>query len=524
MRAFRVTDRWFLAWALAFAPALFVAWFLALAPTVDPDGLAYHLTVPKRWLEAGSLVYLPTYIYSNTPMGLEMLFMSGLALGGDVAAKLVHFGLGVTAAIGLYLAGVRLRGPVTGILAPTAYLVGPAGVGSLLGCAYLEGGIALAMVGSVLAWLVWFRGGGMGFLRAAFLASGIAASFKLTAILFPIALGALTLVVLHERVGTRVVLDALGLVPFIALPVAPWFVRAAIVTGNPFFPLFAGIFPSRDYSPVMGARLEHYARYFFWGSRLDWGLERRKILLAVVALVVAAAGAVAFFRLRTRAARAAAVVVAAIVLVQISATGLYVRYWIPMLAVLCLPIFALFEGVLTGARQRVAVVAVTALLSLYGARSNLASVGNDVGGLARAAFGLEERRAFLARHIPLYPMYEHANRELPPSSHILLTYYCGGFYLDRTTLCGEFIQESLRWTTWDVFAKDMAKLGVTHVFAPKTFAEGGPAPPRLDKSSPSILLRPKQEEFLTRMLRGHARLLISASDQGLYEIEPLPEH
>src|SRR3954470_1667253 len=95
-------------WTLALAPGLVAACLLALTPTLDADGLGYHLTVPKRWLASGSLSYLPTYPNSNMPMGVEMLFTLALAVSGDAAAKILHYALGVSGAIALYLAGLRL--------------------------------------------------------------------------------------------------------------------------------------------------------------------------------------------------------------------------------------------------------------------------------------------------------------------------------------------------------------------------------------------------------------------------------
>jgi hypothetical protein len=75
---FRVSHRWIIVLAAAIFPALLCSLLSALSPTLDPDGLAYHLTVPKRWLMNGSLAYLPTYTFSNTPMGVEMLFTVAL--------------------------------------------------------------------------------------------------------------------------------------------------------------------------------------------------------------------------------------------------------------------------------------------------------------------------------------------------------------------------------------------------------------------------------------------------------------
>ena len=81
---------WFVAWLLALSPGLVFALLSALTPTIDPDGVGYHLTVPKRWLAMGSLGYLPTYPYSNTPMGTEMLFTIGFGKGRVFHTTLGH--------------------------------------------------------------------------------------------------------------------------------------------------------------------------------------------------------------------------------------------------------------------------------------------------------------------------------------------------------------------------------------------------------------------------------------------------
>ncbi len=131
-RAARTPDTWLVAWILALAPAALMAVLIALTPSLDPDGLAYHLTVPKRWMGTGHLDYLPTYPYSNAPMGMELLFGWAMALAGDSAAKCIHLLLGLLAVVAVYLAGKRLRGPMTGTVAATLFLVGPAGAAAIL--------------------------------------------------------------------------------------------------------------------------------------------------------------------------------------------------------------------------------------------------------------------------------------------------------------------------------------------------------------------------------------------------------
>jgi hypothetical protein len=535
-RAIRQRPRlspWVVAWAMALVPVVVVAALLALAPTTDPDGLAYHLTVPKRWLQSGRLDYLPTYSYSNAPMGVEMLFSIAMAFAGDIAAKGVHCALGAMAAFALYLAGKRLLDARAGVAVATLYLVGPFGVATMLGCAYLEGAVTFAMATASLAWVMWWQTRDAGCLRCAGALAGVAVSFKLTAALFPVALLAATWLAaadpawgvgqLRERTR-RGLAQVATLVPFVVAPVLPWMVRSALVTGNPVFPLFARWIPSRDLSPDVSTQFERYNRYMLWGNRLgrDWSIERRSLLVLLACAVVVLFGAFVVLRLHSWLARGLTAVAGFVVLGTLMAAGFYGRYWIPAAAVLMLPLAIALRSVNPRPVVRGLVVAGTLAVSLLQGRRALAEQGVRFTELVRVDAGLDDRRAYLVRHLPIYPLYEDVNRELPPDSRVMLSCSCTGFYIDRPTFCSEMPQESLRFATWGEFASDLRNLGVTHVVAGSGLGSGGPAPPP-DRASVGMLVRDAQISVVRRLLTGYARLEMTTSDQALYDVRGLGE-
>ena len=515
---------WVLVWLLALLPGLIVALFSAVTPTLEPDGLGYHLTVPKRWLLSGSLAYLPTYPYSNTPMGVEMLFMNGLAVAGDAAAKLTHFALGLVGACALFAAGVRLAGRGVAVAAVTAFLYGPFGVGPVLGWAYLEGATSAALIASGGAWLIWYQSRDPGWLRVTALLAGVGVSFKITAGLFPIALAAITLLVLtrDERTENRSPVAALAtvarLLPLILLPVLPFLVRSWLTTGNPIFPMAAQWIRSRDFSSSIAGEFESYNRYLVWASAHAWPLARRKLILRITALVVLGAGVAVAVTRRSPVARWASIVITVTLLTQLFATGLYGRYWIPVLAIFELPMLALLGKVLADRRAQWAVVALSAALSLLCARRGLQSVENDVSGLVTTALGLSEQRAYLERHIPLFPIYEFANRELPAEAGVMLAEYCGGFYVDRATYCADIPQDSLRYTSTLDFQSDRERLGISHLIAPVAWGEVD-SKPDMTGGNVALLVRMGEHAQVNRMLRGHAKLLLQAADQGLFALD-----
>ena len=510
----------------ALLPGLACAFLVAITPTLDPDGLSYHLTVPKRWIQSGSLGYLPTYPYSNTPMGVQMLYTLTLATGGDSAAKVLHVLLAVAGAWAIYRAGVRLSSAAVGAMSVVLFLAGPAAATKFLGLAYVEGATAFATAATVLAWLLWLRTRDLPWLKAAAMLVGVAISFKLTAVIFAAALVVLTAGVLfdaHRRTGRApltpgqlVLLACWGL-----LPIAPWLVRAAAFTGNPVFPLFAQIIPSRDFSPVTAGMFDEYNRYFLWASRygLSWSMEFRRMILLGSILSVFAVTLFAYFRARTFLVRLGAIVVGSTFILQLAAAGLYVRYWIPILPVLLLPCLAWAETLWARERWKWALVGAAALGSLVQARSSLGAINFDVGGALRTTVGRQQSTDFLRRHLPLYPLFEAVNRDLPRDARIALSYSCRGFHIDRTTLCTEFPQDALAFHDWEAFASGVERLGITHFMAPTGVASGlqYPAP---DYSAPAMMFRQRENEYIHRLLSTRGRVLATAGDQGLFVLEP----
>jgi len=302
------------------------------------------------------------------------------------------------------------------------------------------------------------------------------------------------------------------------LPVLPFLVRSWLVTGNPVFPLGAQWIRSRDFSSELAREFENYNRYLLWASGHTWSLERRTLIVRITGLLVLFAGALIALTRRTPLARWASVLITVTFLIQLFATGLYVRYWIPILAILELPLLALLGKVLADRRAQAPLIALSAALSLLCARKGLQSVDNDVGDLVKTAFGLMKQRQYLERHQQLFPVYEFINRELPASAGVMLAAYCGGFFIDRTTYCADIPQESLRYTSPELFRGDRERLGITHLLAPFAWGELGSKPELTGGGNVAVLVRAGEHAQINRMLQQDVKVLIKADDQALFAI------
>src|SRR5262249_51530394 len=155
----------------------------------------------------------------------------------------------------------------------------------------------------------------------------------------------------------------------------------------------------------------------------DWTLEQRMWVLLGVAALLTLLGLLAFFKLRDWTARGASVVLTITSLVQLSAAGLYIRYWLPLAAALTVPIAAALAPILSRRTFVLAWVGLTLVGSLAHAHRNL-DVRSNPAELLRTVAGLGDRLNFLRSRLPLFPLYEYANRELPGDAGIMLSAYC----------------------------------------------------------------------------------------------------
>jgi len=94
--------------ALYLTAMLVLTLLIALAPPTDWDGLFYHLTFPRLYLERGRIVAVTDVPHQFFPGMMEMLFTAAMAVQGDVAAKLLHGRAGVSRGPRVRRQGARL--------------------------------------------------------------------------------------------------------------------------------------------------------------------------------------------------------------------------------------------------------------------------------------------------------------------------------------------------------------------------------------------------------------------------------
>ena len=119
-------------------------------------------------------------------MGVNMLYTLALAVWSDTAAKLIHFVFGVLALAAIVSLGRLLKSVAHGITAASLWFLGLSCVPTLdasrlFSWAYVDLALAAFTLCAVLAWLLWSRSDRHGYLIAAAICAGLAATAKPTA-------------------------------------------------------------------------------------------------------------------------------------------------------------------------------------------------------------------------------------------------------------------------------------------------------------------------------------------------------
>ncbi|MEP7051115.1 MAG: hypothetical protein ABJB12_12220 [Pseudomonadota bacterium] len=477
--ASRKLSRSLLVWCALFCAvmAMLLVRALVLGDTGDDDG--YHLASPKRWLLTGTLSYLPTYTNTNASLGFEMLYVMGTAILDALGAKLLHYSAGLFTLLGVFLCARRISTPLAGITAISLLLIATPvnNLPALFGLAYVDLGACWMAMTSVLVWLEWRERLEPKLFVCFALCAGFAGSFKVTALALALAwVPALVSELRRHGLGwPRIVKRLAGFGALSLAPVLPWLLRNWRQTGNPVYPMFSSLIPTRDWSAEQAAVFGRYMRYYSWGVASGPHLSgsQRKLLVFGTVGLIATAGALVLPRVRQASVRALLGCAALFIAISVASTGLYFRYWLPGMLWMGLAAGVLLtEHWSSRAWRQWPASALIAIALIVQLTAN----GPDTGGIslakgARIAAGLSTFDEEYPRD-PLSKMWAYINANTPGDARILLASFyitfgassAGGFWIDRTCYATDsHLQTAINLQDWPSFVASITKLGVSHV-------------------------------------------------------------
>jgi hypothetical protein len=458
-----------------------IAWLWATIPPTFYDELAYHLTIPDRALATGSLPTYPWMFFTLMPHASDLLLAWGLAVGGDLGARAMHWSLWVWGSLAAWGLLNALRGPqpsdwtaalTAGALAssPTFWFLGTLTFAeTCLAASLMTAACILAT--SERHRHPWLPAG---------LLLGLAATVKLNGFAWVLAGLAAGHVL---RWPTR----NLALTALIALAsVMPWWGRAAWMTGNPVYPLAykrlgdGGLWSDASQALV---RVDIPPSIFdlgFVGTlRLPWDLiahpERFGSasdagVLAVVAVIV-----ILLLPLLTRTLgtgperRRLGDAAAAFILVSgtaWAATSTTTRFLAP--ALLLGTIALVGTAPVAKPAVQAALLACLLLLGAWGTARFL-DVHNTVFESAAVALGREHRGDYADRQLDHYAAAQYVREQTPAGAKLLMIGEARAFHFSRDAVApSPFDRHPLAaWvreaSSPEDLARRLAAEGMTHV-------------------------------------------------------------
>jgi uncharacterized membrane protein YhaH (DUF805 family) len=395
----------------------------ALAPPTD--GGAPYLALSKDYAREGRIVFEAHNAHSLDPPLIPSLFAYAFLEGGERDLALLNWIFGVLACGAAFVLGRRIEGRRCGLIAAAILATAPIFLDQtqtasrdLAFC-----GFTLAALACMAAWHDEQKTGWL--FLCAFLA-GVSCGIRLTGYLVCVLLA---LAVLSSAPRDARALTTVWFCVVAAIGAMPWFLRTAILAGNPFYSAsaaflgpYVGPKSFRTYGadspqPWRGIGLRQFLMFpwniimrpqFYDGwSKSPGGLL---LLLGIPGLI---AGGKQAWRLAAFSVAGGA----CFFFVRQGAQGL-LPFFAPMMVVA-----ALAACRLKTLRHGIALLLLA--MFAYGLAIDLALVQLTFP----VVFGRESREGYLARRVERYPVLEWANRHIRPEDTVL-TFDAWAYYLN----------------------------------------------------------------------------------------------
>lgn len=462
-----------------------------LMPPHEWDEVAYHLALPKLYIQQHQIIYVPFIVHSNWPMNTEMLFSLGLLFGSNLFSHFVTWGMTILTAWGVFLFGREFFSRRMGIVAAVLFLLVPL-INRLAGTGLVD--VALPFYGTAALYCYAHYWRTPSVFRASLIGlfGGMAASSKLTGLAYPILLGVLMLIAFwrekdlkwREFINQLLVMGALTL-----LMVGPWYLRSYIFTRNPIWPFLFNTLGGRNWD-ILGDEYLSQQLVNLWSVGLPLnaqglvtsfyyvffrphalggfrGLGQLTLILAVLCIVL-----IAIYRRVTPALlRDLAIFAGAYYLIWFFLGSHQARF----LLIIIPPLVLLAAYAIDFIWIRISSPYLKGILVLLLAAAFIREspwFSMDNLRLIRSRFpviiGEMSVESFLESQLKTFQAIQYINEELAPDTKLLLLPFENrGFYLDRSYFWGHLSsQRIIRYETFDEpqrLAVQLRSMGITHI-------------------------------------------------------------
>jgi len=232
---------------------IFLNSFEAFAPVTEADTITYHYAIPKLYIKAHKIYYIP-YMYANQPMGFQMLYMLGMMLYTDTLSSLFTYLAGILIVLTIYLFAKEYLSPSIGLLAAVLFYTTP--IVTYITCSGSpELGLTLFTFLGVYSFFKWWKEENNRWLVICGIFIGFAAATKYYGLFSILPLSIMvflaTFFTAWQRRPVQVRKSFIAVIIFLIpalLAASPWYLKNLVHVENPVFPALYSIFGGKDFN------------------------------------------------------------------------------------------------------------------------------------------------------------------------------------------------------------------------------------------------------------------------------------
>jgi len=220
----------------------------AFLPPTAHDALCYHLNIPRRWAQDGSIGYYPYLVNSLFPFLIQIYYGIGILFQADYAAHFFHLFCLLGTLVGVF-ALARRFGNSWGAWAAVLILISTPGIFNQANLPLND--IALMFFSFAMLYAV-FLAIEDNFSPRFFIIAGMLGGFALGIKYFAVlhiaaaAVAALFFAIQSKVAPRRIFQSVILFSVFAGVFGGAWYLRAWILEGNPVYPYFSNVFQGGD--------------------------------------------------------------------------------------------------------------------------------------------------------------------------------------------------------------------------------------------------------------------------------------
>lgn len=423
----------------------------SFAPPRHYDVLAYHLAVPKLYIEHHRIYYIQDIFYSNLPFLIEIIYLIGLLLKNSILANLLAYAMALAFAGAVYCFCRRFFTKGVALLASAVFYSFPL-VSRIASTAHIDLQYGMFTFLSLYACMVFFEKKRQNLLVLSGVFGGLGIASKVFGVVAVAGVGMLLMWFVVNGVvrGDIKIRQALVMVAIFCTimfaVIFPWLAKNYAFTGNPVWPSFNGVFGGEGWDSGHQERLEmlinrreiSISNYLLvpWDIHTQMGAERHNIGKGegIGPYVLAFLPLYPFLKRKNRIINMFFFLILFYVSVWFF-LSYFLRYMIVVLPLVAIISAYVIERLLEIGRGFGKIIKALLIFTLC---FNLLIVGGMAVKSVPVASGLQSEEEYYSTYVGgVYKASDFVNKNVPENGKILLFRDNRGYFLSKAYLWGD---------------------------------------------------------------------------------------